>query len=113
MEKAKRTAFEIYQEGSEATDTQVCDLIVRHSKLSQQAPRLRAILDLAATIPALVVPIAELGDRSTTDTVIATIPSGAGGTDATANFVTVNGVYHRAYLPKCCRRHTDHHQYRH
>jgi YVTN family beta-propeller protein len=36
---------------------------------------------------------------SATDTVIATVSSGAGGTGATSNLVTVSGVYHRAYLP--------------
>ncbi len=60
MEMAKRTAFEIYQEGNHVTDTQVRDLIVRHSKLSQQAPRLKAMLEMAESIPALVVPIAKL-----------------------------------------------------
>ena len=60
MERAKKTAFEIYAEGAPVTDSQVRDLIVRHSKGSQQAPRLNAMLELAKSIPALVAPIAEL-----------------------------------------------------
>ena len=60
MEMGKRTAFEIYAEGNGVNDSQLRDLIVRHSKASQQAPRLNAMLELAKSIPALVVPIAEL-----------------------------------------------------
>jgi putative DNA primase/helicase len=60
MEMAKRTAFEIYAEGNYVNDSQLRDLIVRHSKTSQQAPRLNAMLELTKTIPAMVVPIAML-----------------------------------------------------
>ncbi|HEX7273271.1 MAG TPA: phage/plasmid primase, P4 family, partial [Casimicrobiaceae bacterium] len=60
MEFAKKTAYEIYAEGNQINDTQVRDLIVRHSKTSQQAPRLNAMLELAKSIPSLVLPIAEL-----------------------------------------------------
>ncbi len=60
MEMAKRTAFDIYREGDHVTDNDVRDKIVRHSKLSQQVQRLEAMLKLAQSIPALVVPIDRL-----------------------------------------------------
>ena len=60
MEMAKKTAFEIYAEGNQVSDTQGRDRIVHHSKMSQQAPRLSAMLALAESIPTLVVPIAKL-----------------------------------------------------
>ena len=40
------------------TDTQVRDLIVRHSKLSQQAPRLKAMLEVLAFVALVGVVIA-------------------------------------------------------
>src|SRR5579862_5524496 len=60
IEMAKQTASDIYREGDTVGDTNIRDHIVRHSKLSQQAPRLEAILKLAQSIPALVAPIATL-----------------------------------------------------
>ena len=60
VEMAKQAAFDIYQEGDHVTDNDVRDKIVRHSKLSQQVQRLEAMLKLARSIPALVVPIDRL-----------------------------------------------------
>ena len=60
MEMAKVTAFKVYEEGTNVTDTHARDRIVAHSKISQQAPRLKAMLELAQSIPALVVPIEKL-----------------------------------------------------
>src|ERR1022692_372403 len=60
MEMAKRTAFAIYREGDHVDDTDVRKKIAQHSKVSLQAPRLNAMLELAKSIPTLVVPIAKL-----------------------------------------------------
>ena len=60
MEMAKRTAFEIYAEGDHVTDSNIRDRIAQHSKVSQQAPRLEAMIKLAKSLPALVLPIEEL-----------------------------------------------------
>jgi putative DNA primase/helicase len=60
MEMAKRTAFAIYREGDHVDDTDVRKKIAQHSKISLQAPRLNAMLELAKSIPTLVVPIAKL-----------------------------------------------------
>jgi putative DNA primase/helicase len=60
MEMAKRTAFEIYAEGERVTDSNIRDRIAQHSKVSQQAPRLEAMIKLAKSLPTLVLPIEEL-----------------------------------------------------
>ena len=60
MEMAKKTAFDIYAEGNYVNDSDLRDRIVGHSKTSQQAPRLNAMLELAKSIPTLVVPIVKL-----------------------------------------------------
>jgi putative DNA primase/helicase len=60
MEMAKRTAFDIYTEGDYVTDSNIRDRIAQHSKISQQAPRLEAMIKLAKSLPALVLPIAKL-----------------------------------------------------
>ncbi|HEY3180488.1 MAG TPA: bifunctional DNA primase/polymerase, partial [Casimicrobiaceae bacterium] len=60
MEMAKVTAREIYAEGSVVEDSAVCKKIAAHSNASQQAARLKAMLELAESIPALVVPVANL-----------------------------------------------------
>ena len=60
MEMAKRTAFEIYAEGDQVTDSNIRDRIAQHSKVSQHASRLEAMIKLAKSLPAVVLPITEL-----------------------------------------------------
>lgn len=60
MEMAKRTAFEIYAEGDQVTDSNIRDRIAQHSKVSQHASRLEAMIKLAKSLPEVVLPITEL-----------------------------------------------------
>ena len=60
MEMAKATAREIYAEGNVVNDSAVCKRIAAHCIASQGAARLKAMLELAESIPALVVPMADL-----------------------------------------------------
>lgn len=60
MERAKQVARDIYLEGDSQSDDQVRVAIARHAKGSQQAPRLKAMVDLAQSLPDLVAPLASL-----------------------------------------------------
>lgn len=55
MELAKQLARSIYEEGVVLDDNDARIAVARHAKVSQQAPRLKAALDLAQSIPELVV----------------------------------------------------------
>ncbi len=54
MELAKTLARNIYQEGEALTDNGARVAIAKHAKCSQQATRLKAMLELAQSIPELV-----------------------------------------------------------
>lgn len=54
MELAKLLAHSIYQEGDALDDNDARIAVARHAKASQQAPRLKAMLELAQSIPELV-----------------------------------------------------------
>ena len=53
MELAKQQARDIHQEGEAIEDDGVRVAVSKHSKASQQAPRLKAMLELAQSLPAL------------------------------------------------------------
>ena len=54
MELAKQVARDIYKEGEALDDDDARVAIARHAKASHQAPRLKAMLELALSLPALV-----------------------------------------------------------
>ena len=54
MEMAKSLSRSIYQEGDVLDDNEARVVVARHAKTSQQAPRLKAMLELAQSIPELV-----------------------------------------------------------
>lgn len=55
MEMAKVLARNIYQEGDDLEDNDARIAVAKHAKNSQQAPRLKATLELAQSIPELVL----------------------------------------------------------
>lgn len=60
MELAKVLARRVYQEGEALDDNDARIAIAKHAKSSQQAPRLKAMLELAQSVPELVVEGASL-----------------------------------------------------
>lgn len=60
MEQAKQLAYSIYQEGNALDDNDARIAVARHAKASQQAPRLKATLELAQSIPELVAQSSQL-----------------------------------------------------
>ena len=60
MEMAKVLSRDIYQEGDALDDNDARIAVARHAKTSQQAPRLKATLELAQSIPELVLKNSEL-----------------------------------------------------
>jgi putative DNA primase/helicase len=60
MELAKETARRIYEEGVGLTDDKLRISIAKHSAKSQQAERLKAMINLATSIPSLVVLASQL-----------------------------------------------------
>ncbi|MDR3453019.1 MAG: phage/plasmid primase, P4 family [Rhodoferax sp.] len=57
MESAKQVARDIYQEGEALDDDDARIEVARHARSSQQAPRLKATLELAQSLPELVTEI--------------------------------------------------------
>ncbi len=60
MELGKETARRIYEEGVAITDEKLRISIAKHSGKSQQAERLKAMINLATSIPSLVVKASQL-----------------------------------------------------
>lgn len=60
MELGKETAQRIYEEGVGQKDEKLRTSISKHSAKSQQAERIKAMINLATSIPSLVVPATEL-----------------------------------------------------
>jgi putative DNA primase/helicase len=60
VELAKQLCKEIYCEGDLLEDNQARMAIAKHAKTSQQAPRIKALLDLARSSPELVSPISAM-----------------------------------------------------
>lgn len=60
MELGKETAHRIYEEGVGQIDEKLRTSIAKHSAKSQQAERIKAMINLATSIPSLVVQASEL-----------------------------------------------------
>lgn len=63
MELAKHVSRDIYQEGEALEDNDARIAVARHAKTSQQAPRLKATLELAQSMPELVAQSGQLDNH--------------------------------------------------
>lgn len=60
IQRAKQVARDIYQEGSAVDDDAARVAIAKHGRASQQLARLKAMVELAQSVPELIAPLASL-----------------------------------------------------